>query len=154
MKRICLLFACFIFVFSVYSSDFSKQISWFEGKLIPNKRLSSQEFELLKPSIVSLLEAGIYKEDVYAILSYLLREKIGFKGQLTIFKELAVLIQSQKVPSKSLRNFISKEIRLARVRGKKGQQLVDFLMEEIEDFSFQARYKRTEYELINQPTQK
>lgn len=147
---------CFAIVFIVlsslgYPSDSTLQIDWLKNKTIPTQKLSQEEFEELLPLFSALLEKRILKEDVFAILNYLLRENFIFEEQLLVFKKIISVLDDKDIDSKTLRNFISNRIKTGKINGKRKSELTSFLIEELDNLDVENRYKEREYEVIQGP---
>ena len=156
MKRISISFIVLLFcsLRSPYPADNSPQLEWLVRKTVVVNKITKEEFDLLKPYFSHLLDSDIYKEHVFAIFNYLLREKFDPFQQMAIMRELALLLSRQPIRSKDLRNFISGRIKAGRVKGMGNQILFAFLIDEIRILKPQDKYKSTPHKLINQPNRK
>ena len=135
----------------IYPSTLSDKIDWLERRTVVVGKITPDELELCKPYFESLLEAGVYKEDVFAIFNYLLREKFDLSQKLETLRELTLLLARRDIASKTLRNFVSGRIKIAEIRGMDREAMAAFLIDEIRLFDPKEKYKSTPYKLINQP---
>lgn len=155
MKRTCFFLAIFLFFnLCLYPARLSEKIDWLWKKTVEVEKISQEEFELCKPYFVLMLESKIHKEDVFAIFNYFLQQKLDLAQQLSILREISLLLVRQDIGSKNLRNFISGKVKIAKTKRMDSQTLTDLLIDEIRLFSPSQKYKSTSYKLINEPTPK
>ena len=117
MKRIAFFLLIFLSSSLVYPSTLKERIDWLETKFVETGKMAQEDFELAKTHFILLLDAGIRKEDVFAIFNYLLREDLDIVEQLAVLKELSLTVARHDVGSKALRNLVSGAIKRGRVQG-------------------------------------
>jgi hypothetical protein len=138
----------------VYPSTIRERLDWLERKTVETDKIVQEDFDLLKTHFILLLQAGIHKEDVFAIFNYLLIQDLDITQQLAVLKELSLSVARHDISSKTLRNFVSRNVKLARTRRMGPDTLTSFLLGELRSFEPEKKYKSTPYKLINTPTQK
>ena len=156
MRNLCVWFAIFLFssLSFAYPSSIKERLDWLERKTVETGKIAQEDFDLLRTNFAILLQASIHKEDVFAIFNYLLRQDLDITQQLAVLKELSLSVARQDISSKTLRNFVSRNTKLARSRRMESDEFTSFLIEELRGFEPEEKYKSTPYKLINTPTQK
>ena len=130
---------------TVSTSDFEKDLNWLKRRAVVTKKISPGQFERLEPLFIHLLKRDIYKEDVFAILNYLLRQRLDADQQLMTFIEIINSLNHNLLSSKGLRNFISKQIKIATTQKKSKHELFVFLIDKIRNFKPEDTYKRSRH---------
>lgn len=130
-KAIFLSLVLALFCRGLISDDFSPQLEWIKRKCLTTRRFSEEEFGALRNYLYELLKKDINKDDLYAILVCFSQARLTFREFLILLEEVIALVKLKSIPSRKLRNFLYGRVKLARANGKKGEQLVLFLIGEI-----------------------